>query len=162
MDSFKEFVSAKDRQATKQLKILEGLLKKNNFEVKNFSDVEEPYIFVVSPNKDLSFDGVRVYPVGGSFAYRVQKEARTHPFGKAYPLNVEDMYEDILTDEHIDEEKAGKLVIEMLAKELNKFFERSAVAEKESRADGYENDFNISVSSTTGTDYANMVHNPGT
>ena len=89
----------------------------------------------------------------------MQKEENTHPYGTAYPIQVEEMYDDILSDE-MDEEKAGKEVIKSISEEMRKFFNRSDKAEKEIRSIefGNNNDSMGSVlASSTGTDYANQV-----
>jgi hypothetical protein len=108
----------------------------------------------------LPFDGLRIYRIGDSIAYRVQKEDKTHPYGKAYLLDVEGMYEDLISD-NVDEEKAGKTVIKSVAEEMRNFFSKSAEADKEVRAAELDQQTDpmgsVALSSSTGTDYSNTL-----
>lgn len=154
-EQFLEFVDRKQRESKKHLKLIEQLLRKNNIEV--YSHIEkddEPYIFVKSPDKNLSFEGIRIYEVGNMIAYRVQKQEKTHPYGKSYLLGVEDMFNDYMS-ENMSEQEAGKKVIESVVEELKKFFEKSAKAESEM------NDVDLPrlVIKTGGTDYSSTVLN---
>lgn len=158
MKSFLEFVDKRIRESKKQLDILKRVLEKGGMSVVDFSEEEDPHLFLKG-SKNLSFEGVRIYKIGGEIVFRVQKEENTHPYGKAYSLQVEEMYDDILSDE-MDEEKAGKEVIKSISEEMRKFFNRSDKAEKEIRSIefGNNNDSMGSVlASSTGTDYANQV-----
>jgi len=157
MDRFVEFVNKKSRESTKQLKIIKDILEREGMSVAEFLKEEQPYIYLQNPGGGLSFDGVRIYKIAGNIVYRVQKEAKTHPFGKAYPLDIEEMFDDLVSD-NVDEEKAGKKIIKAVSEEFRNFFIKSAEAEKENRSD--ELDYgNISVGSSTGTDYSSLVHN---
>ncbi len=158
MKSFLEFVDKRTRESKKQLDILKRVLEKGGMSVVDFSEEEDPHLFLKG-SKNLSFEGVRIYKIGGEIVFRVQKEENTHPYGKAYSLQVEEMYDDILSDE-MDEEKAGKEVIKSISEEMRNFFNRSDKAEKEIRSIefGNNNDSMGSVlASSTGTDYANQV-----
>ena len=158
MKSFLEFVDKRTRESKKQLDILKRVLEKGGMSVVDFSEEEDPHLFLKG-SKNLSFEGVRIYKIGGEIVFRVQKEENTHPYGKAYSLQVEEMYDDILSDE-MDEEKAGKEVIKSISEEMRKFFNRSDKAEKEIRSIefGNNNDSMGSVlASSTGTDYANQI-----
>ncbi len=137
-----------------QLGIIKRMLELKYFNVEDFLDEgEDPYIFCFNPHKNTSFDGIRIYKIGDGFAYRVQKENKTHPYGKAYPLNIEKMFNDLLGDEGINEEVAGGAVIEFLAKELNEFFSKSKEAEYQAKSDGAGE----VVIKSTGTDYSSLV-----
>ena len=65
-------------------------------------------------------------------AYRIAREAETEPYGTAYQLDLENMYNDYMS-EITHPEKAGKKVIESVAKEIKTFFKKSADAEEENR-----------------------------
>jgi hypothetical protein len=159
MRKFTEFVDKKARETKKELGILKHVLGGAGLQVSDHVEDESPYLFVKANTQDLSFEGVRIYKIGSDLAFRVQKQEDTHPYGSAYSLSVETMFNDLLADE-MDEEKAGKHVMEAVAKELNKFFEKSGKAEKELRAsdiiDG-KDPLNRIVVKTTGTDYALQV-----
>lgn len=156
---FKDFMKNKDRIGQKYLKILENVLKQGGLKVENFLDTEEPYLFVYS-NKDLSFDGIRLYKIGDVIAYKTQKENNTHPYGQPYLLNVEDIFNDLISDDK-EPEKAGDLTAKYLVEELNKFFSKSFDAEENN------NDSQISradslgrvVIDASGIDYAASILN---
>jgi hypothetical protein len=120
----------------------------------------EPYVFCHNPSKNSSFDGVRIYKIGTDLAFRIQKESKTHPYGAAYPLPIESMFNDFLSDEGIDESQAGKKIIESVGKEIKKFFDKSAEAERNDRKNTIEKEAEGSVLvRTTGTDYSSLVYN---
>lgn len=134
--TFGDFVNKKKRDALKELRLIEKMLKKHGLRVENHLediDGEDPYIFCYNTSKDGSFDGIRIYKIADSIAFRVQKESRTHPYGRAYPLEIEQMFNDFLEDEDTSEDKAGKKVIEAVVKEIRKFFEKSSEIERNDR-----------------------------
>lgn len=152
---FLEFIDKKQRQAKKHLKLIEQLLSKNGMEVKSHIDNDEddqPYIFVKSTDKRLSFEGVRIFEIGNMVAYRVQKQEKTHPYGKSYMLDVEDMFNDYMS-ENMKEEEAGKKVIESVVDEIQKFFSKSAKAE----ADMRDADMPQIVLKAGGSDYSSTL-----
>lgn len=155
---FLEFVDRKQREAIKHLGLMEKLFKNSGMQVSAFLEDENPYLFVKSPNHRLSFDGVRIYEIGGMITYRVQRELKTEPFGKAYLLDVEDMFNDFMS-ENMEEEEAGKKVVESVIKEIKKFFDKSAKAEQE-LVDSGQDGAGI-VLKTGGTDYSSSVVNKG-
>jgi hypothetical protein len=160
MKGFGNFLDRKGRETKRQLEVLQRVLQKEGLTVEAFLEDEDPYLFVRAKDNGVSFDGVRVYRIGNNYAYRVQKEEKTHPYGKAYPLDVEGMFQDLMADEGMNEESAGKEIIKALNNEFTKFFEKSSEAEKEARA----GEFNQSADpagkmtvNTYGTDFSNMV-----
>ena len=131
MSTFGEFVDKKMRVARKRLGLVEKVLVRERFIVRpHTEDTEEPYLYVISPNTRLSFGGVRIYVTGESVAYRVQKDDKTHPYGKSYRLDIEEMYDDLMSEDDMTEKKAAVEVVEAVGKELNKFFQES-LKEKE-------------------------------
>ena len=154
--TFSEFLDKKQRDSLKQLGLIKLMLELKHFNTESFlenSDDDDPYIYCPNPAKNTSFGGIRIYKVGDNFAYRVQKEAKTHPYGKAYPLNIEKMFQDLIGDEGINEEVAGGAVIEFLAKEIGSFFIKSKEAEQHARGD----EAGAVVIKSTGTDYSSFV-----
>ena len=162
--SFGEFLDKKKRDGIEHLNIVEKILRDNGLKVENFINEDnegDPYVFCYNPSQNSSFNGVRIYILGNQLAFRVQNEKSTHPYGSAYPLNIEEMFHDFLSDTDMDKEKAGKKVIESVSKEIKKFFEKSGQAEKDERSTGIndeESSGNV-VASTTGTDYSSLIHN---
>lgn len=154
MKLFLEFLHRKERESRKHLKIVSKALKEAKFKVhEHLKDDEDPYIFVYGEDPNLSFEGIRIYSIGDSLAYRAQKEKETEPFGKAYPLNLEDMFSDVMS-QTAAEKKAGLKVIELLSKEIKKFFKNSVKAAAES--EDVEKPKPVVVK-TGGTDYSGMV-----
>jgi len=158
MKTFNEFIDRKSREIRKQLGLLKKVVEQQGFSVKDHLDDDEPYLYVKNPNK-TSFDGIRVYKALGNIGFRVQKEEATHPYGKAYSLDVEEMYDDLLEDDKKDE-KAAESVMKMIGEELKRFFDRSSEAEKEIRSSEFDQDgdpLDKVVIKSTGTDYSNTI-----
>ena len=159
MANFREFVSTKKREAVKQLRVIKAVLEKEGFTVDGFLNDEDPYIYVNTTDDNLSFDGIRVYKIGESFAYRIQKEKDTHPYGRAYQLDIEEMFNDFVS-EHGDEEKAGKRAMEALAGEIKHFFKKTVEAEKEIKIgdvlDDEDGESGV-LMRPSGLDYSTMV-----
>ncbi len=163
MDTFLEFVDKKTRDAKKHLKIMKKMLEGSGLYVKNYTSEDDPYIYVVAPSKSLSFDGIRVYQIGNGIAYRVQREDKTHPYGKAYLLDLEDMFADFMSD-NIKQEEAGHKVIKTIISEVKLFFEKSLDAEKDIEQGDFEIDsdpLDRTAIPTTGTDYSSKLLGPG-
>ena len=159
IQKFHKFVDKKDREALEHLKIIKKVLEKHHMEVSDHLDGEEPYLFVKDSDRNCSFDGVRLYVIGDDVAFRIQKEADTHPFGKAYGLDVEGMYFDLISDK-MDEDKAGVAVAKGIVKEIKTFFEKSAEAERDLRAaemDGSGDPMGRVLIKGSGNDYSSMV-----
>lgn len=155
MEQFLEFIDRKQRDAKKHLDLIERLLKQNGMQATQHLDEDDPYVFVKSPGQKLSFDGIRIYEIGQMVAYRIQKEEKTHPYGKAYLLDIEDMFNDFM-GENMEEEEAGNKVIESVVEEIKKFFDKSAKAEQELK-DSPNSFFGLSPNGGVG--YAGAVLN---
>lgn len=162
--SFGEFIDKKKRESIRQLTLLKQVLEGGGLKVDNFLTVEsdeEPYVFCLNPSKNGSFSGIRIYKIGDQLAFRVQKENKTHPYGAAYPLPIEEMFNDFLSDEGTDQSQAGKKVMDAVVKEIRRFFERSLGAERHERDKSIESGKNggdVAIRST-GTDYSSLVYN---
>lgn len=158
---FREYIDRKLREAIKQLKILKKLFESQGLKVKQDLETDDnPYIYVYNPNRNTFFEGIRIYKIGDQIAFRIQKDEKTQPFGKAYPINVEAMFEDFMEDEP-KSEKAGKEVIKAVVHEVQNFFKKSAEAEKELRSTNIERDpWNRVVvrSYDFGVDYGSYIH----
>jgi hypothetical protein len=161
--TFNSYLDKKQRDSIKHLSIIQKVLEHNGMKVENFLDSEkndEPYIFCFNPTKNTSFDGLRIYGIGGSYCFRIQKENKTHPYGKAYPLQVEEMFHGLLGDKDVDRKKAGEQVIELVGKEVKRFFDKSEAAEKIDRQTDASG--NLSAGSvlvkTNGTDYSSLIY----
>lgn len=159
MIKFIEFIDKRERETKKQLKIIEKILLANGMNVKNYLDDDDPYLFVYNPKKNTFFEGIRIYKVGDQISFRVQKEEKTEPFGRAYPMDIEEMFTDLITDYKPDE--AGKRIMVAVTTEVKKFFDRSAIAERELRDSDLERDPWGKVvvrSSDYGMDYSNLTY----
>jgi len=161
MNGFSQFVDKKARKAKKHLKLIEKMLIQHGLTVKNHLDEgEEPFLFVVSPIRKVSFEGIRIYQTGESIAWRVQKEEKTHPYGRAYRLDIQEMYEDLMSEEEMDEKAAAKEVVQAVIKELQQFFEKSHEAERDLRMGDFDADgdpLGRVMVRASGTDFANTV-----
>ena len=156
MNTFNEFVDKKKRECKRQLGVVRKLFEANRWTVADHISDDDPYLFVRAPQHNLTFDGVRIYRIADTLAYRVQREEKTHPYGRAYYLNLEEMYKDLMSD-NIKEEDAGKKVIKAVVEELRDFFEKSYEAEKDLQHSKIDKDRNLSTSSVTGSDYHTRV-----
>lgn len=160
-NSFGSFVDKKKREANHQLQLLKKVLEEDGFKVENFlheDDDDDPYIFCYSSLNSGDFRGIRVYKIGDQIAFRVQKENKTHPYGAAYSLPVEEMFDSFLSDE-ISRKKAGDKVSKAICSEIRKFFEKSHKAERDERQNIIDKDPAGSVMvRTTGTDYSALIH----
>lgn len=132
--TFGEYLDKKHREARKQLGIIKEVLQKGGMMVVDHREGEQgdPFIFLSNPINDASFKGIRIYKIGDKIAFRIQREEKTHPYGKAYSLNITKLFNDLVSDD-IKEEVAGKMVIEMVVKELRRFFTDSQKAEEDMR-----------------------------
>lgn len=163
--SFGDFVDKRKRDNLRQLGLIRQTLESQGFKVDNFleNSEEDPYVFVFNPSRNGSFDGLRIYKIGDIISFRIQKENKTHPYGAAYAIPIEDMFQDFMSDEDIDEVGAGKKVMESVAKEIRKFFEKSVEAERDERDKILDRDNSNGAGGvlvkTTGTDYSSLVHN---
>lgn len=151
MTKFLEFVDRHQREGRRQLKIVAAVLKAGGLQVADHSSDEEPYVFVKGP--PLSFGGVRVYQVGDMLAYRVAKSEKTEPYGTAYKLDLEMMFNDFMGEEP-SEDEAGKKTAHAAASELTRFFQKSQKAEQELRERPDEPGL---VLRSGGTDYSSLV-----
>lgn len=156
MQNFMEFIDRKQREGKKQLKLMEKVLRKGGLTVYSHLEDDDPYLFVKANSRKLSFEGVRIYQIGDSIAYRVQKLEKTEPYGQPYSLNVEDMFNDYM-GENMTEEEAGEKTMQSAVEELKKFFHKSEKAEEEERT-GQKDGVGLIVKAG-GSDYSSMVLN---
>lgn len=128
--SFKEFIDKKKRESIRQLRTVKKVLDHGGFTTEAYFTKDDPYLFVYSNNDQLTFAGVRVYKIGDTLAYRIQKDKETHPYGNAYSLNIEEMYNDLIS-ENGNEQEAGERIISAITAEFISFFKKSGEAEEE-------------------------------
>lgn len=161
--TFGDFVDKKKRDAIHQLKLVEQILQKHGMKTENFleTDKGDTYIFCYNPQKNTDFDGIRIYKIGESIAFRIQKESKTHPYGQAYQIPIEEMFQDFLTDKGSKPDEAGKKVMDSVVKEIRLFFNKCVDAEKNNNDnDDRDDQGNVSMRSQT-TDYSALVYNKG-
>jgi hypothetical protein len=158
---FREFVDQQERQSRRHLRVIRKLLESKGMKSKAFLEDEDPYVYLYATNKKCSFDGVRIYHIGSQLAYRVQKEADTHPFGKAYKIDVDEMFSDLLSD--YEPKQAGKHIIEAVARDMKRFFDQAAKAEDDLVNDPmYADDkFDRVVPKSTGADWSSRALSKG-
>ena len=159
MIKFIEFIDKKEREAKKQLKIIEKILISHGMNVKNHLSNNDPYLFVYNPKKSTFFEGIRIYKIGDQIAFRVQKEEKTEPFGRAYPMDIEEMFTDLITD--YKPEEAAKRIMIAVTTEVKNFFKKSAEAERDLRSKEFDhNPFGKVVvrSDRFSVDYSNLTY----
>lgn len=160
METFVEFVDKKEREAKQHLKIVKKLLESQGMKVSDHLKADDPYLFLFNPTENnVSFEGIRIYKIGSTLAFRIQKEEETHPFGRAYPLDIEEMFNDLLVDHHKPEE-AGKRVIKAVRDEMVEFFKKTSEAEKDLRNFEFDpNDpFSRVAVRSNNMDYSNTMY----
>jgi len=129
-NSFKRFLSLKNDQKRKHLKLMKQILEKNNIKVFDHLDDEDPYVYVESMEKGLSFGGVRIYSIGDELAFRVQKKEKTHPYGPAYSIDIQEIYTDLLDSKDVTDDEIGVKLMKMISEGFKKFFTKSREEEK--------------------------------
>lgn len=164
MRTFHDFINGKQREGKRQLHMIMKILEKNDFKVEDFLDEQfkEPYIYCHNPDHNTSFKGIRLYVIGEKIAYRVQRENKTHPYGAAYIIDVDEIFNDLMSDGVTKKEKLGHKVIEEIVENINSFFKESAEAEKKENDWGDEEDGTLGmvhVRNPLGGDYSSMVFN---
>lgn len=159
MKDFGTFLDKKARDKVKQLKIVSEILSRGGFHSQPFLEgIGDPYVYVRNPDTSSSFGGIRIYKIGDTIAYRIQRRPDSNPYGKAYELNIEEMFNDLISDDY-GEEKAGKKVMQGVIGEIRKFFNDSTNADRDLRnADTSVVDAtNRIIIGAGGTDYSNNV-----
>lgn len=161
--SFGEYVNKKRRDSVKQLKIIGRVLKKEGFKVESFLEDDDPYVYCYNPLRSSDFDGIRIYKIADKIAFRIQNESKTHPYGKAYSIDVEDIFDDFLQDDNVEDSEAGKKTINTIGKEVRKFFERTKKAEDENRHRDMRTRHDADLGGvnirSSGLDYGSLIYN---
>ncbi len=157
MMQFNEFVNHRERESREHLKLIEKVLKsgKDSLKVKSFLENDDPYLFVYAPNDNFTFEGIRIYPIGDSYAYKIQNAEDTQPFGKAYSLDLEKMFADHMSD-NSDSSEAAEKVSKDIKKEITRFFDLTGKAEEELAGSKPDSGY---VLKTGGSDYSSLVFN---
>lgn len=156
MKTFLEFVERKERESIKHLNLIAKMLK-NDFAIKEFlNNNKDPYIFVQVPSefKSMSFKGIRIYEIGDCMAYRIQQESDTEPYGKAYSIKINEMFNDFMSDMD-SEDKVLEEIKKQIINEIKNFFTKTLKAENEMINKG--TDQQNYIMKAGGTDYSNMV-----
>lgn len=155
MRTFNEFRERKDREGARHLRIVRRVLEEAGLTVDDFTKEDDPYVYLHSNDGRATFGGVRIYPIGDSIAYRMQNDPEAHPYGKSYHLDVENIFNDLLS-ENDDENKAGKAVMEAIVEEFKNFFEKTLKAQEE--LDGEEDEIKGRLDNPLG-DYTQLNMN---
>jgi len=160
MFDFMSYISRRNQQVIEHLKLVKEILGKGGLEVRdNTSENADPYLFVFNPQSNLSFDGIRIYNIGNKLAFRAQKHEDTEPFGKAYGLNVEKLFEDMMTDDTEDKKMAVDIAKAIIA-EVKMFFKESWKAENDPEL-AKKDPLDRILVRTAGHDYSNVTYNSG-
>lgn len=154
---FSSFLDIKNKKTIEQLEIL-GKILSESFKIDSNIKSIDPYIFVYSNKENLPFQGVRVYKIGSNWAYRIQNENETQPYGRAYPINLEQAYEDLVSD--YSEEEVGEYIAKALVEEFKNFFEKSVEAQRDSNSFVItkKDISNQTIVSKNSGDFSNMIY----
>lgn len=129
--TFSSFLNKQERKEKKNLKIFSNIAENNGMKIEKFYEERKPYIFIHS-DVPLDFGGIRAYAQDQSIVFRCQDEKDTEPYGKAYKIDVENIYNDFLSEgDSVDEEEAAKQTAESMIEEVKSFFNKSKKAETE-------------------------------
>jgi hypothetical protein len=155
-------------QQPKKLKLLLQAIKAAGLVAIDHTDNEkDPHIFLKAFPQPEEFDGVRVYILGHIVAFRVQKNEGTSPYGKAYLLDMQKIYEDLLEEEdpNTEEEKRETLkkLVRKIGDKIRNFWKDSIKDEEEQLKDelGSMNRTDIGgamLAPAYGGDYSNAVY----
>jgi hypothetical protein len=166
MYKFFDYINQSEMQAHRKLKIISDLLKSQQIKNKLFNSDQEPHIFVFSTNPDTYFQGVRVYPIANSVAFKVQNKINTHPYGKPYLLDFEKMYNNLMGQKDASEEDCAKSIIDYICTELKKFFTMSAKYQYEKNPENIKlmvrsqgTDYSTKLFGGASGDYSSKVYN---
>jgi hypothetical protein len=152
---FSSFVDKKINRDRSELGVVRDVLKKGGVKVEDFTEKDDPHLFVPSTEDGLDFGGVRVYKIGSRMAYRVQNESSAEPYGESYPINIEGLFEDLITD--MDTEKAAEQIRKAIVGEMKGFFKKSLEAQNELSSDGFDPHNKIIVVPGKSTDLSNSM-----
>lgn len=130
MRTFNEFRERKDREGARHLRIIKRVFEHAGLTVDDFTKEDDPYVYLHANDGRLLFGGVRIYSIGESIAYRIQNDPESHPYGKSYHLDVESIFNDLIS-ENDDEQKAGEEVMKAIVEEFKTFFEKTLKAQDE-------------------------------
>ena len=151
---FFDYINRNALGAKRKLKIIHHVLKLSKIKSKMFLDVDDPFLFVYSTDPECDFEGIRIYSIGRNIAFKIQNRMDTHPYGKAYLLDFENIFNTFMSEKDADEEKAGKKVAETLVEEIKRFFKMSSGAQNKIE----KGDDNKLMARSGGTDYSSSVY----
>lgn len=151
---FFDYINRKLLTSKRKLKIIHKMLEhakiKNKLYLKNTDD---PYLFVYSTDENCDFEGIRIYSIGNNVAFRIQNRDDTHPYGKSYLLDFENVFNTFMSKKDADPEDSGKEVMKYFIEEIKKFFKMSAMAQN-----NFDKNDNKLMLRNTGTDYSANVY----
>lgn len=163
MKTFNEYKNVLDDQTKNNLELLTRIFRKDGLKVHEFLDQKkDPYIYIFNPLDDLSFQGVAVYKKGNILAYRPQRYQDSQPYGAAYLIPIQDIYEDLVYKEK-DKKEALKILCKKLCKDMRSFFRDSKKAEDDVLQSQLRSPQDVDgagqiIIRNTGTDYANTIY----
>jgi hypothetical protein len=152
---FSAFVDRKVNKARKELEVVRDVLAAGGVKVEDHLKDQDPYLFIPSTKQSLDFGGVRIYKIGSDLAYRLQNEEGTEPYGASYSMDIEGMFEDLISE--MGEDKAAEEVKKAVVEEINGFFERSLKAQDELASSGFDPHSKIMVVPGKAGDLSNMM-----
>jgi len=134
MKTFLEYQIHRIKQDNpKRLQTLKKCLVKSGLFVDDFTEGEDCHLFVTAMPSPQEFEGIRIYCLGNICSYRVQKVKDTEPYGKAYLLDLQKTFDDILEEKGMkaSNKDCVEAFIERIGKEIRDFFAQSMKDEDE-------------------------------
>jgi|694.fasta_scaffold23718_5 hypothetical protein len=151
---FFDYVNRRLLNSKRKLKIIHKMLNsakvKSKLSIKNTDD---PHLFVYSTDPGCDFEGIRIYAIGSNIAFRIQNRSDTHPYGKSYLLDFENVFNTFMSKKDAKAEDSGKEVMKHFVEEIKKFFKMSADAQN-----NFDKSDNKLMLRNTGTDYSSNVY----
>lgn len=151
---FSSFLDKKANEMKRQLGIIKEIIAESELKVDDFLDHKDPYLFVRNNEKGLDF-GVRIYKVGSDLAYRIQRRKDTQPYGKAYPLNLESGFADLVSE--MSEDEAAEKIKKAVVNDIKLFFKKSSEAYTDLLSGGKDDGTGAIVISSNNGDLSNSM-----
>jgi len=163
MITLQEFYNVLDDQKKTDLETLLRIFRSDGLKVHEFLDrKKDPYIYVFNPLNDLSFQGISVYKHGDILCYRPQRYQDSQPYGAAYLVKMQDIYDDLIYKEK-EKSRALSVLCKKLCKDVRSFFRQSKGAEDSIMKSQMRSPSDIDgtgqiVIRNTGTDYSDKIY----
>jgi hypothetical protein len=158
----------REQQPKKLGLLLKSIKSAGLVAIDHTDDEKDPHIFVRAHPQPEEFQGIRLYILGHIVAFRSQKLEDTAPYGKAYLLDMQKIYEDLLEEEDPKNEEEKKETLKKLVRiigdKIRKYWSDTIEDEEEQLQDelgGMERTDigGAMLAPAYGNDYSSAVYN---